>query len=329
MLDTDLLIVGGGPAGLYACYYAGMRGLAVTVIDSLPHLGGQTAALYPEKNIYDIAGFPAVTGRELVARLTEQAMTANPTVVLGEEALRLAEMPDGTFVATTANENSIHARAILLTAGIGRFTPRPLPALEGYTGSGVEHVLEAPHTYTDRDVVIVGGGDSAVDWANALAPHSRSVTVVHRRARFRAHESSVAMLRSSATRVLINSEISHVHGDTALEAVTIRDCASGTIERIPATLLVPALGHIASLGGLTSWGITFLGKQIAVDTDMATSRPGVYAAGDITTYPGKVALIAVGFGEAATAVNNIAVTLHPDEQLFPGHSSEKLPEPAQ
>ncbi|MBU3067787.1 NAD(P)/FAD-dependent oxidoreductase [Nocardia sp. NEAU-G5] len=329
MLDTDLLIIGGGPVGLYACYYAGMRGLSVTVVDSLPHLGGQTAALYPEKDIYDIAGFPAVTGRELVARLTEQAMTADPTVVLRAEALRLADMPDNGFLVTTTNENSIRARAILLTAGIGRFTPRPLPALDGYTGAGIEHVLDAPHTYADRDVVIVGGGDSAVDWANALAPHSRSVTVVHRRARFRAHESSVAALRSGAARVLINSEISQVHGATALEAVTVRDCTSGASERIPATLLVPALGHIASLGGLTSWGVEFLGKQIPVDTDMATSRPGVYAAGDITTYPGKVALIAVGFGEAATAVNNIAVALHPDEQLFPGHSSEKLPEPAQ
>ncbi|WP_063043414.1 NAD(P)/FAD-dependent oxidoreductase [Nocardia pseudovaccinii] len=329
MLDTDLLIIGGGPAGLYACYYAGMRGLSVTVIDSLPHLGGQTAALYPEKNIYDIAGFPAVTGRELIARLTEQAMTAGPTVLLGEEALKLQEQPDDTFLVTTAAGNDIGARAILLTAGIGRFTPRPLPALDGYTGAGIEHVLDAPHTYADHEVVIVGGGDSAVDWANALVPHSRSVTVVHRRARFRAHESSVAALRASTARLLINSEISTVHGDSTLEAVTIRDYGSGTTERVPATLLVPALGHIASLGGLASWGINFVGKQILVDTHMATNRPGIYAAGDVTTYPGKVALIAVGFGEAATAVNNIAVALHPDEQLFPGHSSEKLPEPAQ
>ncbi|WP_040691038.1 NAD(P)/FAD-dependent oxidoreductase [Nocardia vinacea] len=326
---TDLLIIGAGPAGLYACYYAGMRGLSVTVIDSLPHLGGQTAALYPEKNIYDIAGFPAVTGRELIARLTEQAMTADPTVLLGEEGLKLQQQSDDSFVVTTAVGADIRARAILLTAGIGRFTPRPLPALAGYTGAGIEHVLDAPHSYADHDVVIVGGGDSAVDWANALVPHSRSVTIVHRRARFRAHESSVAALRSSTARVLINSEISQVHGDTTLEAITIHDCVADTTERVSATLLVPALGHIASLGGLTSWGIDFLGKHIPVGTDMATSRPGIYAAGDITTYPGKVALIAVGFGEAATAVNNIAVALHPDEQLFPGHSSDKLPEPVQ
>lgn len=329
MLETDLLIIGGGPAGLYACYYAGMRGLSVAVIDSLPHLGGQTAALYPEKNIYDVAGFPAVTGRELIARLSEQAMTAEPTVLLGEEALKLQEQPDDSFVVTTAAGRDIHPRSILLTAGIGRFTPRPMPALSGYTGAGVEHVLDAPHTYADRDVVIVGGGDSAVDWANALVTHSRSVTVVHRRARFRAHESSVATLCSSTARIMINSEISKVHGDNALEAVTVRECTAGTSERIPATLLVPALGHIASLGGLTSWGINFLGKQIPVGTDMATNRPGIYAAGDVTTYPGKVALIAVGFGEAATAVNNIAVALHPEAQLFPGHSSDKLPDQVQ
>ncbi|MDJ0105510.1 NAD(P)/FAD-dependent oxidoreductase [Rhodococcus erythropolis] len=326
MIETDLLIIGGGPAGLFACYYAGMRGLRVTVADSLPHLGGQTAALYPEKYIYDIAGFPAVTGRELIERLVDQAMTADPRILLGEEALNLEERDDKSLTVTTSQGTRIRASALLVTAGIGRFTPRPLPALDGYLGSGVEHVVGPPELYKDDHIVIVGGGDSAVDWANALVDHALSVTVVHRRSRFRAHESSVAQLRSTSARLIVNSEITEAHGRGAIEAVTIRNCDSDARERHDATVVIPALGHIASLGSLNQWDVGLTDKRIPVDTTMATRRPRIFAAGDITTYPGKVPLIAVGFGEAATAVNNIAATLHPEQDVFPGHSTEKAPQ---
>lgn len=323
-LDTELLIVGAGPAGLFACYYAGLRGLDVVLLDSLPHLGGQVAALYPDKEIFDLAGFPAVRGRELIARLTEQALTARPRILLDEAAGTLSEGPDAVTVTTSAGR-VIRTRAVLITAGIGRFTPRPLPALDGYTGLGVDHVVAAPHTYADRDVVVVGGGDSAVDWANSLAPHARRVTLVHRRSRFRAHEHAVSHLMDSPVRVLTNSEIAEVHGERSVHAVTVRDHGTGTFERFPADVLIPALGHIASLGPLTGWGLRIDRQQIQVDTDMSTGVDRVYAAGDITTYGGKVRLMAVGFGEAATAVNNIAVRIRPGEGLFPGHSSDLAP----
>jgi thioredoxin reductase (NADPH) len=330
MLETELLIIGAGPAGLFACFYAGMRGLSVTMLDSLPQLGGQVGVLYPDKEIFDIAGFPAIRGRALVARLTEQARLAEPTVLLGEEAVGMDDGPDAITVATSTGRR-IKAGAVLITAGIGRFTARPLPALTGFTGSGVHHVVAAPHEYAGRDVVIVGGGDSAVDWANTLVPVAASVTVVHRRRKFRAHEYSVAQLLGSDARILTDSEISVVHGDQALESVTVRNCASGTLTGIKADALIPALGHVASLGALTSWGLRLAGQQIEVATDMSTGRDRVYAAGDVTVYPGKVRLIAVGFGEAATAVNNIAVRLCPDEDLFPGHSTNRaaVPTPLQ
>ncbi|MEU1304673.1 MULTISPECIES: NAD(P)/FAD-dependent oxidoreductase [Streptomyces] len=324
--ETELLVVGAGPAGLFACYYAGMRGLDVTLLDSLPHLGGQVAALYPDKEIFDVAGFPAVTGRELVERLTRQAESASPSIVLGEGAVDLQHDADAVTVVTDAGR-VIRAGAVLITAGIGRFTPRPLSALDGFTGDGVHHLVAPPHEYAEREVVIVGGGDSAVDWANTLAPHAHQVTLVHRRTRFRAHEHSVSRLMESPVRVLTNSEIADVHGDESLKAVTVRDCGTQGLEMVDADVLIPALGHIASLGPLTSWGLALDKQQIQVDTDMRTGVDRVYAAGDITTYPGKVRLMVVGFGEAATAVNNIAVRLRPDEDLFPGHSSERPPIP--
>lgn len=321
-LRTELLVVGAGPAGLFACFYAGMRGLRVTLLDSLPHLGGQVAALYPYKEIYDVAGFPAVTGRELVDRLIEQARLAEPTLLLDEAAGPLEHHDEGVTVRTDKGRR-IEAGAVLVTAGIGRFTPRPLPALTDFSGSGVHHLVGAPEEYTDRDVIIVGGGDSAVDWANTLHPHAHRVTLVHRRTRLRAHEHSVAQLTASSVNVLTDSEIAQVHGTGGIEAVTVRDCTRQTLTRVEADVLIPALGHIASLGPLKTWGLRLSGQQIEVGTDMATGLDRVWAAGDITAYPGKVRLMAVGFGEAATAVNNIAVRLRPGEDLFPGHSSDR------
>ncbi|WP_405970571.1 NAD(P)/FAD-dependent oxidoreductase [Streptomyces sp. NBC_00988] len=320
--DTELLIIGAGPTGLFASFYAGLRGLSVTLLDSLPHLGGQVAALYPRKEIFDIAGFPAVTGQELVDRLVAQARLAEPVIRLDEAAGRLESGPDAVTV-TTSSGRRIRAGAVLITAGIGHFTPRPLPALDTFAGSGVHHVVAEAETYTGRHVVIVGGGDSAVDWANALVPYARQVTLVHRRKRFRAHEQSVTRLMDSTVRILTDSEIAEVHGGDRMEAVTVRDCGSQALLRLDADVLIPALGHIASLGPLTGWGLHLRGQQIEVATDMSTGVDRVFAAGDITTYPGKVRLMAVGFGEAATAVNNLAVRLRPGEDLFPGHSTDR------
>lgn len=322
MITSDILIVGGGPAGLFATYYAGMRGLSVALVDSLTHLGGQVAALYPEKNIYDVAGFPAVRGRELVAGLVEQALSADPEIVLGQECSTIEDQPDGSLIVTTTIGTIIHCGAMLITAGIGRFTPRPLPAVDVYTGGGVHRLVGPAEDYAGHDVVVVGGGDSAIDWANMLAGTARSVTLVHRRDRFTAHESSVAQLMSSSARVMTGCEITEVIGAEAITAVTVKEALTGVLDTVPASVVIPALGHVAALGPIAHWGLSIKGRQIEVGTDMSTGRARVYSAGDITEYPGKVRLMAVGFGEAATAINNIAVVLRPDEELFPGHSSE-------
>ena len=322
MIDCDLLIIGAGPAGLFATYYAGMRDLRVVVVDSLTHVGGQVAALYPEKFVYDVAGLPAVRGRDLIAGLAEQAQSARPQIILGEECSTLEDQSDGSVIVTTTVGTAIHCGAVLITGGIGRFTPRPLPAVDAFTGSGIHRVVGPAEDYAGHDVVIVGGGDSAVDWATMLAETAASVTLIHRRERFTAHESSVARVRESACRIMAQAEIIDVIGSGGVQRVLVRDAASESIESVPASVIIPALGHIASLGPLVGWGLSIKGRQIEVGSDMATGRPRVYAAGDITDYSGKVRLMVVGFGEAATAVNNIAVVLRPGEDLFPGHSSE-------
>lgn len=321
-IHCDLLVVGAGPAGLFATYYAGMRGLGVALVDSLGHLGGQVAALYPEKFIYDVAGFPAVRGRDLIEGLAEQALSAKPRILLDEECATLEDRPDGSLVATTVAGTAIHCGAMLITGGIGRFTPRPLPAVDVYPGGGIHRVVGPAEHYAGHDVVIVGGGDSAVDWANMLAETARSVTLVHRRARFTAHEGSVARLRGSAARVILEAELVELVGDPAVEQVIVKSAKDDFLETVSASVVVPALGHVASLGPIAGWGLAINARQIEVGTDMSTARARVFAAGDITDYPGKVRLMAVGFGEAATAVNNIAVLLRPGEELFPGHSSE-------
>ncbi|KRA24909.1 ferredoxin-NADP reductase [Microbacterium sp. Root61] len=329
MPTADLLIIGAGPAGLFATYYAGMRGLSVVLVDSLTHLGGQVSALYPEKFVYDVAGFPAVHGRDLIAGLVEQASSADPHIILGEECSTVEDQVDGSIRVTTTAGTQIECGAVLITGGIGRFTPRPLPAVDVYRGAGIHRLVGPAVEYTEHDVVIVGGGDSAVDWANMLAETARSVTLIHRRAGFTAHESSVARLRESAARVVLESEISEVLGDETVRHIVIRNAKTGDVETVPASVVIPALGHIASLGPLSGWGLSIRGRQIDVATNMSTGRSKVFAAGDITDYPGKVRLMAVGFGEAATAVNNIAVILRPGEEVFPGHSSElSRPEPA-
>ncbi|WP_374946081.1 NAD(P)/FAD-dependent oxidoreductase [Agreia sp.] len=322
MITCDILIIGAGPAGLFATYYAGMRGLSTVVVDSLSHLGGQVAALYPEKFIYDVAGLPAVRGRDLISGLIDQAQSARPRIILGEECTTLDDQEDGSIIATTSAGTSIHCGAIVITGGIGRFTPRPLPAVDAYSGGGIHRVVGPAEEYAGHDVVVVGGGDSAVDWANMLAETANSVTLVHRRARFTAHESSVELVRNSRCRIITDAEVLEVAGSATVQHVVIKDAKQADSEVVPASIVIPALGHIASLGPVTGWGLTITGRQIEVGTDMSTGRPRVYAAGDITDYPGKVRLMVVGFGEAATAINNITVVLRPNENVFPGHSSE-------
>ena len=320
MREVDVAIVGAGPTGLFAAYYAGFRGLSTAVIDALPEPGGQVTAMYPEKMIFDVAGFPAIRGRDLVANLVEQAAQFSPQYVLGVRAEKLSYV-DERPVLEMSDGSTLHCGSIIVTGGLGSFTARPLPAANAFTGAGLVYFVPHLAALAGHDVVIVGGGDSAFDWAFALHPIANSVTLVRRRDKFRAHASTVARVQALDVGIVVHAEVARIHGDDKVSGVEI--VAKGAEpEQRPADTVVAALGFTADLGPLADWGLHLDKRHILVDSAMRTNLPLVFAAGDIGEYPGKVRLIAVGFGEAATAVNNAAVAIDPAAHLFPGHSSD-------
>lgn len=321
-IACDLTIVGAGPTGLFATYYAGFRGLTVTLIDAQPEAGGQVSALYPAKAIHDVAGFPSVSGAELIAGLLDQARVYNPRILFGANAVDLVRDDAGSgLTVTLADGTSIDSRAVVLATGVGGIRPRTLPLGHGWHGRGLTYLVPDPAAHEGEDIVIVGGGDSALDWALQLQPIARSVTVVHRRRAFRAHASSLKQAARQGVTLLTETEIQAVHGDSHIRSIVLRD-GTGAESEIPADTVVGALGVISAPSPFAGWGLKIHDRKILVDSAMETNVPGVYAVGDVSTYRGKIALMATGFGEAATAVNNAAVQIDPDLSLFPGHSTD-------
>jgi thioredoxin reductase len=320
----DITIVGGGPCGLFTAFYAGIRDAKTKIIDSLPQLGGQLAELYPEKYIYDVAGFPKVLARDLVNNLKEQAFQYNPTVCLNERVIGLKKLEDGTF-ELTSNTTVHRSKTVIITAGIGAFTPRSLPAenTKEFEGKGIHYFIDNLQSHKGKKALVVGGGDSAVDYALMLEEVCEKVTLIHRRDQFRAHEESVKKLYDSTVEVKVFTELKSVHGEGSVEKAVLINNKDKSTEEIDVNLIIGALGFSASLGPILEWGLDVEDNMIKVNTKMETNIPGVYAAGDIVTYPGKVKLIATGFGEAPTAVNNAKLYYDPTAKLHPGHSSNR------
>jgi len=323
---TDITIIGGGPTGLFASFYAGMRGATAQIVDALPQLGGQLTALYPEKYIFDVGGYSKILAKDLVNALVEQASQFQFKSHLNQNVTAL-ERNDDHFLLVTETDR-FPTRAIVIAAGIGAFSPRRLPqaCAEPWYGKGIFDRVSNPDEFRGQSIVIIGGGDSAFDWAQQLRDRARAVTIIHRSDRYRAHGATVADVQAAAssgrTTLLPFHELHDVLSqDDRLTGVTVRDVKSKSTRDIDADAVLPMLGFISDIGALAEWGLNCEKEEIVVNSLMETGRPGVYAAGDITTYPGKLKLIATGFGEAATAVNQAVHWIYPDKKVNPGHSS--------
>lgn len=323
----DITIIGAGPAGLFGAFYAGLRELKVKVIDALDEPGGQLAALYPEKYIYDVPGFPRIIAQDLVKHLVEQAMIWKPYLALGERVETLTREADGTFTLTT-NKGAHRSRSVVIAGGVGAFTPKklPNPELARYEGNGLYYSVKEKAAFRGCNILVVGGGDSAVDWALNLKDYARHVTLIHRRDGFRAHAASVTELMNSQVEVKLFYELKTVRGNGRVQEAVIFDNRTKAEEVIPVDAVILTLGFNVDLGPIKNWGLEMAGtRYIKVNSKMETNIPGVYAAGDICAEAGvePLNLIAVGFGQICYAVNFAYQFLNPGARAFPGHSSEK------
>jgi thioredoxin reductase (NADPH) len=320
---VDLAIIGGGPVGLFAAFYAGMRRMSANIIDSLEVLGGQLITLYPEKYIYDVAGFPKVLAKDLAANLIEQGLQYGARTSLGEQITALSFDPQSALY-TLHGINDHVARTVIICAGIGSFQPKtlPLPNAERFHHRGLYYAVTHLDDFQRKRVLIVGGGDSAVDWANAISPIASETTLIHRRDGFRAHEDSVAKMRAGRTKIKVFHELKAILGDDRLTHAIIYDNRTKREETLDVDALLVNIGFNSSLGPILKWGLEIDNGQIVVNQEMATNRPGIFAAGDVAQHPGKLKLIATGFAEACIAVNYAKRYIDPAARVFPGHSSD-------
>ena len=322
MIQTDILIIGAGPCGLFTVFEAGLLKLKCHLIDALPQAGGQCAEIYPKKPIFDIPAYPEILAGDLVDRLMEQAAPFKPGLTLGERAETIEKDGEGQFILTT-NRGTVHrAPIIAIAGGLGCFEPRkpPVDRLEEYEDRGVEYIIKDPEFYRNKKVVISGGGDSALDWTNFLADGVASeVTLVHRREGFRGHPDSVQKVLDLAgegkIRLLTNGEVMGVSGEEHLEGVTVKHKTEGDIH-LACDHWVPLFGLSPKLGPIADWNLNITKNAIEVDTfDYSTNVEGIYAIGDINTYPGKLKLILCGFHEATLMVQSAFKRIYPDKNL--------------
>lgn len=321
----DITIIGGGPTGLFAAFYAGMRGASTRVVDSLPELGGQLTALYPEKYIYDVGGYPKILARDLAREMVTQAMQFEPEVVLDEEIHEVER--DGEVLALQGRTDVYRTRALVIAGGKGAFEPKKLrvPGYDEFQGRGVDYKVSDPTDYEGERVLVVGGGDSALDWALVLKDRASDLTLIHRRDGWRAHEKSIRELyeadEAGELEVKVFREVREIRGDGQVEEVTIYDNRTDEEETLEVDAVLTFLGFKPDLGPIKEWDLELEKNRILVNQLMETNQPGIYGAGDIVGYEGKLDLIATGFAEAAIAVNNAIHHVDPEARVNPGHST--------
>ncbi|PHN06226.1 NAD(P)/FAD-dependent oxidoreductase [Flavilitoribacter nigricans] len=321
MIETDILIVGAGPVGLFTVFEAGLVKLRCHLVDSLPQAGGQLSEIYPKKPIYDIPGYPSILAGDLVDRLMEQIAPFNPGFTLGERAEQIEKTEDDKFILTTNKGTKHKASVIAIAGGLGCFEPRkpPIANLENFEDKGVEYIIKDPEVYRDKRVVIAGGGDSALDWTIFLADVASEVTLIHRRQEFRGALDSVEKVIDLANQgrisLLTNAQAVGLNGNGKLTDVLIKHKTEGNITR-STDHFIPLFGLSPKLGPIADWGLNIQKNAIEVDTfDYSTNVPGVYAIGDINTYPGKLKLILCGFHEATLMVQSAFKHIYPDRKL--------------
>lgn len=319
----DTTIIGGGPVGIFTAFYAGMREMSVNIIDSLPILGGQLSTLYPEKYIYDIAGFPKIRAQELIDNLIEQMEQFPVLKSLGESVVTITKLDNGYFeIETTIQKH--YSKTIIISAGNGSFTPKlaGVPNEEHFKDANVHYFVQNMDQFQSKNVAILGGGDSAVDWALMLEPIANKVYLIHRRDKFRAHEHSVSQLLQSKVEIVTPYRPDRFVGDSKVEQVVLKHAKADeqkVLNDIDDVLV--NFGFISSLGPIANWGLEIKEQSIVVNSKMQTNIEGIYAVGDICTYDGKVKLIATGFGEAPIAISNAKVSINPEATVQPQHST--------
>lgn len=320
----DITIIGGGPTGLFGSFYAGLRGLKVKVIDVLPELGGQLTALYPEKYVYDVAGHPKILAKDLAKNLATQASLFKPTIVLGEKVLDLKKAEEGHWQIITDASDAHYTKTVLLALGAGACVPKKLDADydRALEGESIFYAVKNKERFRGKNVLIIGGGDSAVDWANEFSVLANKVTLIHRRDQFRAVQTSVEEMKRNKVDIKTFYELKEIKTNgKAVEEAIIFDNRTGKEETLKIDAIVINIGFVINLDFLKSWGLKMDVNAITVNEMMETSLPGVYAAGDIAAHTAKLKLIATGAAEAATAVNFAVTFINPSAKAFPGHSS--------
>jgi len=319
----DVTIIGGGPVGLFGAFYAGIRQMKTKIIDSLPELGGQLTALYPEKYVYDMPGFHKILARDLAAEMVKQGLRFSPTVCLSEKVQTLRYASEDVMDLTTSRGRH-RTKTVILAVGAGAFAPKKLAAegVEAFEERGVHYFVSNKAQFAGKRILVVGGGDSALDWAMNLEPIAESITLIHRRAEFRAHEESIDwLLNRSSVDVRLWHELKGVHGGACLERAVLLNNQSKEETDLAVDTVLLNLGFSTDIGPIKEWGLDMNVRDIKVNNFMETNLPGVYAAGDIAAFPGKLKLIATGVGEICIAVNYAKMRIDPTSKAFPGHSS--------